>query len=210
MARTPISISLLFKRRRGLKRDSSIDNFNIEHWVSKLTVMPYAVQAITPADAPGLAQTMMNAFWEDPHWKLMWGEMSLEDIVSDCAQRLPWNLINDRSVKRHLKVVDMATGEIVGYSRYLLPENVATIEWLEAKISEPSTKERESYEKSFKDVTHDGRIRNLNHMLGAEMGNPLAEAEEEIMKKGGPYLCTSHFNSKFANFPFSNHDFQSC
>lgn len=86
--------------------------------------MSYAVQPVTTSDAPGLARAMMSAFWEDQHWKILWAtNMDLETIISDCAGRLPWNLISGRSVKRHLKVVDTNSGEIVGglFSKLLFP-----------------------------------------------------------------------------------------
>lgn len=77
--------------------------------------MPYVIQPATTSDAPGLARAMMSAFWQDQHWKILWAtDVDLETIISDCAGRLPWNIISGRSVKRHLKVVDTNSGEIVG------------------------------------------------------------------------------------------------
>jgi hypothetical protein len=38
---------------------------------------------------------------------------------------IPWNLINRRAEKRHLKAIDVETGELAGYARWLLPPILA-------------------------------------------------------------------------------------
>lgn len=52
---------------------------------------------------------------------LLWLNTTLQSVTNDCAERLPLALASERSVKSHLKAVDTATGEIVGYSRYIHP-----------------------------------------------------------------------------------------
>ncbi|KAM3064760.1 hypothetical protein ACMFMG_012074 [Clarireedia jacksonii] len=147
--------------------------------------MPYAVQPVSTCDAPGLAEAMMSAFWQDQHWRILWVNMTLEQIISDCIERLPWSLIRDRSVKRHLKVVDTDSREIVGYSRYILPEKYAGI-WPDAQTAEPSFDEQADYERRWKGVTDSGRIRGMDYAIAAEFGNPLSKVEQEILKEKGP------------------------
>lgn len=91
-------------------------------------------------------------------------------------------------MKRHLKVVDTDTGEIVGYSRYILPEECKEMQWLEAQVGEPSTEEK-VFEERWRSVTEEGRMRGLNYGHLEEFGPELERVEEGIMKEGGPYVC---------------------
>ncbi|KAF7938448.1 uncharacterized protein EAE98_000786 [Botrytis deweyae] len=158
--------------------------------------MPYAVQYVSTSDAPGLAEAMMSAWWQDEHWKVLWAKsnMPLEQIISDCSERLPWNFISGRSVKRHLKVVDSDSGEIVAYSRYILPDTHTEI-WPEAQISEPSSVENAEYERKFKSVTDNGKIRGMDYAFASEFGNPLAEVEEEILKDSGSCFAVDYMTT---------------
>lgn len=152
--------------------------------------MSYVVQSVTANDAPGLARVMFSAFWHDIYWQKLWASnMDLEAIIKDCAERLPWNLISGRSVKRHLKVVDTTSGEIVGYSRYIIPDD-RTGMWIEAQTAEPNPEEKLSYEKKFQNVTDNGRTRGLDYAMTAEFGGPLEEVEESILKESGPCFGT--------------------
>lgn len=158
-------------------------------YLSAITVdveMTYAVQSVTTSDAPGLARAMFSAFWQDIHWQKLWAtNMDLETIISDCTERLPWLLISGRSLKRHLKVVDTTTGEIVGYSRYILPDSHSGM-WIDAQTAEPSIEDKSTYEQKFQNVTDNGRIRGMNYAMLIEFGNPLEKVEEEILKGSGP------------------------
>ncbi|KAH7321805.1 acetyltransferase-like protein [Rhexocercosporidium sp. MPI-PUGE-AT-0058] len=156
--------------------------------------MPYEVHPVIPADAPGLSNAMMSAFYTDQHWRLLWGTKPLSSIISDCTARLPWNLITSRGTKRHLKVFDTDTGEIVGYSRYILPDR-CEMQWLEAKVGEPSGEERRAFEESWKDVTEGGRIRGLDYGHLEEFGPDLERVEEGIMKSGGPFVSIDYMTT---------------
>jgi len=148
--------------------------------------MSYVVQSVTTSDAPGVARAMFSAFWQDIHWQKLWAaDMDLEAIIKDCAERLPWLLISGRNVKRHLKVVDTSSGEIVGYSRYIVPESHTGM-WIDAQTFEPSPEEKLGYEQRFESVTDNGRIRGMNYAMLAEFGGPLDKVEKEILKESGP------------------------
>jgi hypothetical protein len=152
--------------------------------------MAYIVDSVATSDAPGVARAMFSAFWEDPHWRRLWAtETNLEEIIRDCTERLPWLLIGSREIKRHLKVVDTTSGEIVGYSRYIVPESHIDM-WMDAQTIKPSAEEESRYEQMFKDVTDDGRIRGMNYAMLTEFGNPLEKVEKEILKQSGPCFGT--------------------
>lgn len=150
-------------------------------------IMPYVVQPVHPAEAPSLARAMMSAFYEDKHWILLWPNMSQDQIIDGCTQRLPWNLVKKRSNKRHQKVVDKGTGEIVGYARWILPKEFEHI-WPEAQVPEPTAEEYELYESRWKAATVNGRSKGSNTAMVVEMSSPLDEAEEKIVQDQ-PLLC---------------------
>lgn len=159
--------------------------------------MSYIVQSVDVDDAPGLARAMFSAWWENPHWRALWAkDMDLETLINDCAERIPWNLISDRSLKRHLKVVDANSGEIAGYSRYILPESHPGV-WHDARITEPSTEERLRYEKNFKQATPNGRMKGMNYEMLSKLGEPLEQAERTVLKKTGP--CFGQSESPISN-----------
>ena len=159
--------------------------------------MPYAVQPIAAADdAPGLARTMMGAFHTDPHWRRVWLDMTLEQIIDSCAHRLPKSLTTDRGTKRHQKVVDAQTGEIVGYARWVLPPSLedrvkcgggGAVFWPEAQIAEPSAEQREAFEVEWEKGTEDGRNVGLNREMVVALGKVL-EDEDRRVKGGEEFL----------------------
>ena len=156
--------------------------------------MPYTIQSITMEDIPGLAQTMMSAFHQDPHWALVWPNMTLEEIIDGCAHRLPRNLIIGREKKRHQIVVETGSDEVVGYARWLLPPHIQDGEqddklgfWSEAQILEPAAEQREAYEAEWKSVTVDGSAIGLNQDMVATL-SPKLEEEDERIKNGEEFL----------------------
>jgi hypothetical protein len=87
--------------------------------------------------------------------------MSLEDIIEGCTRRLPWNFFKVRTKKRHQKFIDEATGEIVGYPRWMAPKGFENI-WLEAQVKEPSAEDHQIYEEIWKDATVNRRSKGSN------------------------------------------------
>jgi len=144
--------------------------------------MPYKIESVTTKDAPSLSPVMMKAFSHDPHWRLLWAPLSqplpLDSIITSTTARLPRNLITGRMTKRHQKAIDISTGQIVGYARWLLPESAPpSLQWPEAQVAEPS------------EVEKDGKLKGLNYEVMDKLSPLLEEAEEEILK-GGDYLST--------------------
>jgi hypothetical protein len=150
--------------------------------------MSYAIGSVTVNDAPGLSKVMMSAMYRDPHWALLFGSMPLQDIIDACTERLPKALSSNREERRHQKVIDQSTGEIVGYARWILPDGAHGIEWLDAQVPEASEAEMEAYEKAFKAVTTpEGKIRGMNLEMSSILGKKLQE-EVDLVTKGGTYL----------------------
>ncbi|RDW66458.1 hypothetical protein BP6252_10093 [Coleophoma cylindrospora] len=84
---------------------------------------PFHVLPCTLADGPALARNNIAAFWTDPTWILMWPGKTCEYVTSQATLRIAHNLLSNREKWRHLKAVDTATGELVGYVRWVLPED---------------------------------------------------------------------------------------
>jgi hypothetical protein len=152
--------------------------------------MAFAVQPVVHADAKGLATTLTSAWYENPHWRFRFEDPSLERLTYYNSQRIPWNLIRGRAEKRHQKVIDVETGEVVGYARWLLPPTLAEKNvWPEAAVAEPSPEDRDLFEKKFQAAANsngDMPGTKTNGMT-AFRSRPLEEADSRIMKDG-PYL----------------------
>lgn len=170
--------------------------------------MSYSVCPVTVNDAKPLATVMMAARWDDPHWVSLWHKpMSLDTITADCAQRLPWNLVNGRKEKRHQKAVDVASGEVVGYARWLLPPDLAqatNTAWEEAQVVDADDEQRLLFETRWRQVVDNGEIKGLRTDMTACRSPPLEEADAEIMKDG-PYLCKTIYGS-FCSPPNHNRE----
>lgn len=107
----------------------------------------YKVERCTAEDAAGLARNNMSAYWTDPTWILVWEKgRTLESIIEACEKRLPNSLQADRDHKRHLKAVEVETGIIVGYIRFVLPDRL-TGEWLDAQTPAVTAQEKKEFEK---------------------------------------------------------------
>ncbi|KAK9349842.1 hypothetical protein V1523DRAFT_399773 [Lipomyces doorenjongii] len=158
--------------------------------------MIFIVQPCVPGDSQGLAAVMMGARFGDPHWVFLWQDPSLEDITVAAAERLPWNLISGRETTRHEKVIDVKTGEIVGYARWTLPSEWAKKNiWPEAQVAEPTPENCKLFEKKFQAVTDNGRIRGLKtDGSSAFRSRPLEVVDAKIMKDG-PYLTLDYLTT---------------
>jgi len=157
--------------------------------------MKFSVQPVVPADAQGLAAAMMGAWHEDTHWHFRWEDPSLDNLVRWCAERLPWNLVNSTTTKRHQKAINIETGEVVGYARWLLPPDLAEKNaWLEAHVSEASPDDYRLFEKKFKAAGYDEDATMPSAVSGDVLqfrSTPLEEADARIMKDG-PYLILDY------------------
>ncbi|WQF81103.1 Putative GNAT domain, acyl-CoA N-acyltransferase [Colletotrichum destructivum] len=145
--------------------------------------MNIKLEKVSPEDAAGLSQVMMRAFYRDPHWRLLWGSMTLEDIIVSCENRLPRNLVKGRGSRRHRKAVDAVTGEVVGYARWVLPEGQEDL-WKDAQVAEPSAQQAALYEARYSAYTVDGKIKGLNNEITESLSPLLEKTEEDILKTG--------------------------
>lgn len=144
------------------------------------TASSYHVAPISPADSHDLAKVMMTAMYQDPNWAILWGSMPLSEIISDCAERLPWNMVSHRATKRHLKIVHNITGAIVGYGRWVLPKSLGLEAWPEASIGQPSDADLKSYKARFDAVCDGGHMRGMDRRIANELFNDLYANEMSV------------------------------
>ncbi|KAI1505522.1 acyl-CoA N-acyltransferase [Biscogniauxia marginata] len=116
----------------------------------------YVVRGCVAADGPSLAYNNISAFWTDPTYVLLWEDKTREYVIEQARKRYPKILLTDRDRRRHQVVVDLETGKIVGYSRWILPERFAGA-WLDAQTPGISQQEEVEYDKSFKSADWNGR-----------------------------------------------------
>jgi hypothetical protein len=102
--------------------------------------MTFVLQPVVTADAQRMATVKMSAWRGNQDFQFRWKDSpSLDKLISHSCARIPWNLINRRAEKRHLKAIDVETGELVGYARWLLPPILADRNvWPEAAVAEPA------------------------------------------------------------------------
>jgi hypothetical protein len=105
----------------------------------------------TVADGVGLGKCSASAFWGETWWRMLWPGRNVESMIEAVGARTPHNLLQYRDVRRHQKVVDAASGEIVGYARWVLPESHSG-KWLEAQTPDVDNATRERLEKQFSET----------------------------------------------------------
>jgi hypothetical protein len=158
--------------------------------------MKFMIQPCFPADAPGLAATMMSARLTDPHWANLWEDQSAEQIISKATDRVPWNLVTGRETKRHEKVIDCETNQVVGYARWILPPILAKNDdvWLEAQVAEATSAERTEYQKAYQACTSNGRpVGMKGGSMMSYRSAPLEAVDARIMQDG-PFLSMLSYN----------------
>ncbi|KAL8791650.1 MAG: hypothetical protein Q9195_005733 [Heterodermia aff. obscurata] len=148
--------------------------------------MPFSVHPVTVSDAEALAPVMMGAWYENQQWVELWHEPSLSNITVACSRRLPWNLLNGRHEKRHEKAIDVETGRVIGYARWVLPPVlVERTAWLEAQVPDVNLEQRQLFEQDFRTLTDEkGNMRGIKHELAVYRSRPLEAASAEIMESG--------------------------
>lgn len=136
----------------------------------------------TVEDAAGVAKTNVSAFWTQTWWRILFVATE-ETVVAKVTARAPHNLLAQRNVRRHQAVVDVATGDIVGYARWILPQSHAA-EWTEAQTPNVSDEER----KRFKDAFDDCQLPFGEHQDEMDaLDDPIHENKDEVAPKG-PYM----------------------
>lgn len=104
----------------------------------------FIIQSCTVDDGPAIGRNNVTAFWTDKTWIQIWGDRTREHVVEQAAKRGKRNLLLDRAHRRHLKAVDAETGAVVGYARWVLPDEGCNGDgndpchqlWTEAQIPE--------------------------------------------------------------------------
>lgn len=82
----------------------------------------FLITPCTIADGPAIGRNNVTAFWTDRTWIQIWGDRTREHVAEQAAMRGRRNLLLDRAHRRHLKAVDAETGAVVGYARWVLPD----------------------------------------------------------------------------------------
>lgn len=124
---------------------------------------PWGIKSCTVDDAEAVARNTCGAFWEEPMWKLQWtSEITQDFLTRQLLKRQPIRLLRDRDALRHQKAVDPETGELVGYTRWRLPDCRVTVpsggpEWAEAQMPDVSAEERSALEATAAEAWWDPR-----------------------------------------------------
>jgi hypothetical protein len=115
---------------------------------------PFLVERCNLEDAAEIARSNISAFWNDAHWVLMWPNKTKEHVITQAIRRSPWNLLKEPIRHRHQKVIDDSTGAIVGYARWILPEDADATPnyWEEAKVARPSEQVLQQAEKESQEA----------------------------------------------------------
>jgi len=165
----------------------------------------FTISQVTVADGPALAANNIPAFWADPHWRLEWRHRTLDYHVSQVALRYPRTLLRNRATARHQKAVDAATGDILGYARWSLPESHAimivesegngTPAWPEAVIPVVSEEEEEEINRVAATAAWDPDLTSDSLL------DRMREIQEEIVARK-VYMSTASFSSPFPFLPW--------
>lgn len=149
----------------------------------------FRVQPVRLEDVSGIATATMSAYYiNDSYWRQMWPHVSLPDLITLNAQRLPHRLTTDRNIKRFENVVDVATGEILGHARWLVHNGMEDM-WEAARGPEAKDEEEvERIKRMYESVIWSPEV---------QYGHELSPAQEKLRKTiidgfdGTPYLCKS-------------------
>ncbi|KAF4945893.1 hypothetical protein FSARC_14331 [Fusarium sarcochroum] len=104
----------------------------------------YEVLSCTTNDSSGIAENNVSAFWQQTWWNMLWPGKTRDSLIKAVEARTPKNLITDRDIRRHQKVMDKASNKVVGYARWILPDSHKD-SWLAARIPEVTDSEREKF-----------------------------------------------------------------
>lgn len=151
--------------------------------------MPFVdIGPCTIADGASLAENNISAFWTNPNWIVLWPEKSLSHVISQAKYRIPRNLLIDTVHRRHQKAVNVETGKVVGYARWMLPKGFWTTEeeiksvWSEARVPDvdAETERRIEEQHNAADWKPD--------KSSMELDEKVSERKDELMA-GKNYLC---------------------
>lgn len=145
------------------------------------------IEGCTVDDGPAVARNNVPAFWTNAQWRLIWREKTLEHVTSQAALRMSWNLLRDPIHRRHQKAVDVNTGAVVGYARWILPDpypdgavDVRSV-WADGKVDAPSEERVKEIDREMQSADW-----TWDHSLDV-MDEPISAAQERL-RKGKSYL----------------------
>lgn len=151
--------------------------------------MDYKIEPVDYADAPGLAETMMLAMSQSPHYTLLLSNTPIQDLIHDTSLRMPQNLTSNRDFLRHQKVIHIPTGKIVAYARWELPELETSKDvWLDAQMVAPTPAQQRDFKESFDSTQLNNKRKMFNYEMGDFVGPKLGKVYNELVQSGGPYL----------------------
>ncbi|MCJ1433060.1 hypothetical protein MMC27_002419 [Xylographa pallens] len=150
---------------------------------------PFTISPCSISDGPTLGHINVHAFWTDPTWVLIWHGQTAEHVALQGARRMARNLLTDPAHRRHQKAVDVASGAVVGFARWILPSastqaaagpHPETL-WPEARVPAVSKKRADEAEREYAaaEWSFDDGL--------AELDRPVTEMKARLMD-GKAYL----------------------
>ncbi|KAJ3494584.1 hypothetical protein NLG97_g3984 [Lecanicillium saksenae] len=111
----------------------------------------------TVDDAVGLSHAKIESFAREPWWTSEFPPDRTESILESMILREPYNQLTGRNIRRHQKVIHVPTGEIVGYSRWFVPNPE---DWIEAQTpavsEEDEARFKSQYDEAYWNFVEDG------------------------------------------------------
>jgi hypothetical protein len=141
---------------------------------------------------------MAPSRWPDTHWRALFDVgTTLEQVVTDTAARIPFNLITARAERRHQVAVDIQSGEVLAYVRWVLPDRFVVEEgakgeviWREAKVPKPTSEDQKRFQEDYKlGIDETGQPKRLRHELNKKVRSPPLYAwDEKVLAEHGEVL----------------------
>ena len=136
-------------------------------------------------DGPAIARNNISAFWTDPTWPLIWPGKTLEYVISQAVRRMPATLLKDPEHSRHQKAIDIQSGAILGYARWILPkvndndDEAVAERWPAARV--PAVSESQQRNAACE---RDAADWNYDHALDV-LDEPMMEMKHRLMDGKG-------------------------
>ncbi|KAJ4243466.1 hypothetical protein NW762_014797 [Fusarium torreyae] len=105
----------------------------------------YELLNCTTDDSSGIAENNVSAFWQQTWWRILWPGKTRDSLIKAVGARTPKNLLTDRDIRRHQKVIDKTSNNVVGYARWILPDSHKD-SWLVAQIPDVTDSEKDKFQ----------------------------------------------------------------
>ncbi|KAK3331710.1 hypothetical protein B0T19DRAFT_85721 [Cercophora scortea] len=118
----------------------------------------FTIERCTIDYSEAISRNNGRAFWEQPMWRMNWpADMTRDYLVGVMQKRGFMRLMQERESYRHQMAVDPATGAVLGYIRWQLPESAlggagADVPWPEAQVPDVSPEDLEKF-RALRDTT---------------------------------------------------------